>query len=406
MANYGVSAYGFYNSQNGDRKYNAEDFSKLFDGIVSDGILKGVSNEFEPELISGTAHVTIKPGKAWFTGTYTVLDNNLTINDITLEGQKIVAICIQVDKDNRTNKIITIEGENGETPNIIKDINNIWQYPIAMVTVNGSNVSLEDKRGSEDCPWASFNTYNIDDGTEGVGISYPIVISDYIKMYPGVQSERAGFANMIISNPMLIESKEQSTSDHVSRGFTFRLNADGTTTQDLIMGVFVPASTSSGTVCWAFSPKDHYNVSSNAHCWSIGRNGAPWYDGYIDTIHTLNQVDVTSDANLKENIKPLDERYEKMFNNLQPKSFSLKESPDKNIHTGFIAQDVKEAMDAAGLSTSDFSAYVDNGTKLSLRYGEFIALNTMMIQKKQDQIDQLQNEIENLRNELKSIENN
>ena len=31
--------YGFYNSISGDRKYNAEDFGRIFDGDIRDGVL-------------------------------------------------------------------------------------------------------------------------------------------------------------------------------------------------------------------------------------------------------------------------------------------------------------------------------------------------------------------------------
>jgi len=37
-------------------------------------------------------------------------------------------------------------------------------------------------------------------------------------------------------------------------------------------------------------------------------------------------------------------------------------------------------MDMAGLSKTDFGAYVDSGDKLALRYNNFIALNTWQIQ--------------------------
>lgn len=30
--------FGFYNSLNGDRKYNAEQVSSIFDGLISDGV--------------------------------------------------------------------------------------------------------------------------------------------------------------------------------------------------------------------------------------------------------------------------------------------------------------------------------------------------------------------------------
>ena len=33
--------YGFYNSREHDRVYDAEDFSSMFDGIIADGIFHG-----------------------------------------------------------------------------------------------------------------------------------------------------------------------------------------------------------------------------------------------------------------------------------------------------------------------------------------------------------------------------
>ena len=31
---------GFFNSENGDRKYNAEQMSAIFDGIIADGVCR------------------------------------------------------------------------------------------------------------------------------------------------------------------------------------------------------------------------------------------------------------------------------------------------------------------------------------------------------------------------------
>ena len=30
--------YGFYNSVNGDRRYDAVDFGRIFDGVINDGV--------------------------------------------------------------------------------------------------------------------------------------------------------------------------------------------------------------------------------------------------------------------------------------------------------------------------------------------------------------------------------
>ena len=36
--------YGFYNSLNGDRKYNAMDISRLFDGLIKDGVFMSIGS--------------------------------------------------------------------------------------------------------------------------------------------------------------------------------------------------------------------------------------------------------------------------------------------------------------------------------------------------------------------------
>ena len=37
---------GFYNSYNGDRRYNAEQMSAIFDGIINDGVFSNIADAF------------------------------------------------------------------------------------------------------------------------------------------------------------------------------------------------------------------------------------------------------------------------------------------------------------------------------------------------------------------------
>lgn len=123
----------------------------------------------------------------------------------------------------------------------------------------------------------------------------------------------------------------------------------------------------------------------------------------------------TSDRNQKENILDIDPRYEELFGKLKPVTFELSGASHDRVHVGFVSQDVKEAMDDVGLSDMEFAGYcVDAKTKIdeetqekvavldekgnpiklySLRYSEFIALNTHMIQKLQAEIQTLKEEI-------------
>ena len=51
--------YGFYNSLNGDRKYNAEQVSSLFDGLIIDGVFASVGMAF---AVKATTGITVNVG--------------------------------------------------------------------------------------------------------------------------------------------------------------------------------------------------------------------------------------------------------------------------------------------------------------------------------------------------------
>ena len=69
------------------------------------------------------------------------------------------------------------------------------------------------------------------------------------------------------------------------------------------------------------------------------------------------------------------------------------------MHTGFKAQDVKNAILKAGLTTKDFAAYCeweegegeDKHITCGLRYSEFIALCVDQIQKLKIRVSELEN---------------
>ena len=96
------------------------------------------------------------------------------------------------------------------------------------------------------------------------------------------------------------------------------------------------------------------------------------------------------------------EAYEKLFDDLRPVRFKYDDGTSDRYHTGFIAQEVKAATEAAGLSTQDFAAYytferqiseTEYVTTAALRYGEFVSLNTWEIQKLKAKIKALEERI-------------
>ena len=53
---------GYYNSRGGDRRYNAEDMSKYFTGLVTRGVLETVGDKLAVNAAGGMA-VTVGTGK-------------------------------------------------------------------------------------------------------------------------------------------------------------------------------------------------------------------------------------------------------------------------------------------------------------------------------------------------------
>lgn len=141
----------------------------------------------------------------------------------------------------------------------------------------------------------------------------------------------------------------------------------------------------------------------------------------------------TSDRNLKKDIHQLTDTHLDFFLKLQPVSFLFKDGESGRTHIGFIAQDVEQAMSECGLTDLDFAGFCkdqkvevffeedENGDKIekerpildengnpeyiySLRYEEFIALNTAMIQKLWQRVDDIEKENAEMREQIKSMQ--
>ena len=110
-------------------------------------------------------------------------------------------------------------------------------------------------------------------------------------------------------------------------------------------------------------------------------------------------IQVESDQRVKKDISYDMGRYEQMFLSLRPCAFRMVQGTSGRYHTGFIAQEVEEAIINNGLSTLDLAALVKETTAegyseedplYSIRYSELIALNTHMIQRLWNRVEELE----------------
>jgi hypothetical protein len=131
--------YGFYNSQNGDRVYDADQFSSFLDGIVYDGVYEAVGDKFYvTSLEDEDLTIQVGAGRAWLKHTWTLNDTNLYLNATAALDvyDRIDAVVLEVDKEIRTNSIKIIEGTPSDaTPARpdLKNEDNIRQYPLAYI---------------------------------------------------------------------------------------------------------------------------------------------------------------------------------------------------------------------------------------------------------------------------------
>lgn len=63
---------GFFDSSGGDRKYNTEQMSSIFDGILKDGVYLSILNQFKVTPNVGM-QITVDTGRAWFDHTWTLI---------------------------------------------------------------------------------------------------------------------------------------------------------------------------------------------------------------------------------------------------------------------------------------------------------------------------------------------
>lgn len=165
---------GFFNSLGGDRKYNAEQMSELFNGIINDGVFANIGTAFQVSATTGK-NITIGIGRAWFDGIWVNNDALLPMvaNDSEVLLDRIDAVVIEINRDEavREGRIVFVRGVasgNPSRPAMTHD-DKVNQYPLAYIRRRSgdSNViqaDITNMIGTSECPYITgiLETQNID----------------------------------------------------------------------------------------------------------------------------------------------------------------------------------------------------------------------------------------------------
>lgn len=156
---------GFFNSLNGDRKYNAMQMSSIFDGLIIDGVFASIGTGFVVKATTAQT-VNVGIGKAWFNHTWTLNDAILPLEcpDSELLLNRIDAIVLEVNTTEtvRENTIKIIKGTpatDPSRPTLIKE-GTVYQYPLcyiyrALGSTTITQADITNMVGSDETPFVT-----------------------------------------------------------------------------------------------------------------------------------------------------------------------------------------------------------------------------------------------------------
>lgn len=118
------------------------------------------------------------------------------------------------------------------------------------------------------------------------------------------------------------------------------------------------------------------------------------------SLHIRAATQSSSDARLKNSIKDISENLDMLFDVLKPATYKFNDGTSGRRHIGFIAQDIKQSLEILSIDTKDFAALCvpkEDDDYMSVRYTEFIPLNTWQIQKLKKRVAKLETELKELK---------
>lgn len=135
---------------------------------------------------------------------------------------------------------------------------------------------------------------------------------------------------------------------------------------------------------------------NNNGAYYVGTPNYQFKGVYAQNVYVNGSAVTTSDKRKKKFVRKLADKYVELFKKLRPVTFTYKNGTSGRTHTGFIAQEVEQAMADCGITNEEFGGLViqDNG-EYGLRYEEFIALQTAVIQDLQKKVEELERRVNN-----------
>ena len=157
---------GFFNSVNGDRLYNAQQMSEIFEGLITDGVYESVANKMAVQPNNGLT-IQIATGRGWFNKHWVNNDSEyrltLSASDVLLN--RYVAVVIKVDDTDAVRDAVPYlkygSFATAPTKPVMERTETVKEYCLAYIyqkagatTITGADI--QDTRANNDlCGWVT-----------------------------------------------------------------------------------------------------------------------------------------------------------------------------------------------------------------------------------------------------------
>ena len=159
--------FGFYDAISGDRAYNAEQMSSMFDGIINNGVYNSIGEKFMVYQ-SDTPGMSAKvgSGRAWFDHTWSLNDDWVSVSfdasHALLNRIDIVYLQVNSDVGVRANSIGVLKGTpaSAPVPPTLSATATLHQYALAHVYIAAASTevlqaSITNKVGTTGTPYVT-----------------------------------------------------------------------------------------------------------------------------------------------------------------------------------------------------------------------------------------------------------
>jgi len=167
-------SYGFFNSVNGDRKYNADDISNYFLKLISNGVFATPADAMQVQAGSG---LTVQVSAGWGFINCKWINNSapylITLDAADVALNRIDRIVLRLDPTTavRTITIAVKKGSpasNPQPPSLTRTVGGVWELSLAQIAINAgattiTQADITDERANTSlCGWVTGLIEQID----------------------------------------------------------------------------------------------------------------------------------------------------------------------------------------------------------------------------------------------------